>query len=341
MVLADQTNNRVTSIPGIPQRNGIEEQIQQSALTGIYPGVIPEIKVVDVPNSNKVVVIVGVDESVQAPHAIQNSTRVYIRTGSITEPYELSDMGRISHMLKRREDSEIVAQQILNQIEERISNVVPITKTIGDTLYHIRDFPTFTVIARPVFPYCPVISVSSIYKLHESFISPPKRVAGGSVHFDDEVYWELNEYGIVYHRVVLPIPLEQGIDLEQDIDYGILLSHLNSLLNPANTLYVDCAYQGNIKVTARLQNVFGKKLIDTAGYGYGKITVNLHGKPICSDQKVLASKHCLARYLAGEKEREDIIEELTYQLLWAFNIPIDNPDVRENVRKRIKREFHK
>lgn len=25
---ADQTNNRVTSIPGIPQRNGIEEQIQ-------------------------------------------------------------------------------------------------------------------------------------------------------------------------------------------------------------------------------------------------------------------------------------------------------------------------
>ena len=37
-VEADQKNNRVTSIPGIPQRKGIEEQIQQSALTGIYPG---------------------------------------------------------------------------------------------------------------------------------------------------------------------------------------------------------------------------------------------------------------------------------------------------------------
>ena len=70
-VEADQTNNRVTSIQGIPQRNGIEEQIQQSALTGIYPGVIPEVKLVNVPDSENVVVVVRVDESVQAPHAIQ------------------------------------------------------------------------------------------------------------------------------------------------------------------------------------------------------------------------------------------------------------------------------
>ena len=37
-VEADQTKNEVIfPIQGIPQRNGIEEQIQQSALTGIYP----------------------------------------------------------------------------------------------------------------------------------------------------------------------------------------------------------------------------------------------------------------------------------------------------------------
>ena len=118
-VEADQTKNEVIfPIQGIPQRNGIEEQIRQSALTGIYPGVIPEIKLVDVPNSNNLVVVVRVDESVQAPHAIQNSTRTYIRTGSITQPYELADMDRISHMLKRREDSQVVARQILTRIEK-------------------------------------------------------------------------------------------------------------------------------------------------------------------------------------------------------------------------------
>lgn len=331
-VEADQANNRVNSIPGICQRS-IDEQIRQSALTGIYPGVIPEIKVVDVPNSNKVVVVIRVDESVQAPHAIQNSTRVYIRTGSITQPYELSDIDRITYMLKRREDSQVVAEQILDRIEDRVESVQPTFKDIENTAYLLSSFPTFTVIARPVFPYRPVISVSSIYESHQGFLSSPRRVTGGSVSFDDEVYWELNEYGIVYHRVVLPILPEQGID------YGQLLSRLNYLIKRANALYVDCAYQGNIEVTARLENVFGKKLVDTESYGYGQITGNLYAKPICFDQKVLASKHCLARYLVGEKEREDIIEELTCQLLWAFNIPIDNPHVREKVRKRIEREF--
>ena len=61
------------------------------------------------------VVVVRVDESVQAPHAIEGSTRVYVRTGSITQPYELSDVDRISYMLKRREDSQVVVQQILTR----------------------------------------------------------------------------------------------------------------------------------------------------------------------------------------------------------------------------------
>ena len=42
-VKADKTKNEVIfPIQGIPETPGIEEQIQQSALTGIYPGVIPK-----------------------------------------------------------------------------------------------------------------------------------------------------------------------------------------------------------------------------------------------------------------------------------------------------------
>ena len=60
-----------------PISGGIEEQIQQSALTGIYPAVIPEVIICGVPaNPNNAVVIVRVDESLQAPHAIQNSKKV-------------------------------------------------------------------------------------------------------------------------------------------------------------------------------------------------------------------------------------------------------------------------
>ena len=333
-VEADQKSNRVNSIPGTPQRNGIEEQIQQSTLTGIYPGVIPEIKLVSVPNTGNVVVVVRVDESVQAPHAIQNSTRVYIRTGSITNPYDLADIDRLTYILKRREDSQTVVQQILDQIEERVSNIEPADKIIGDTGYPISVFPTFTVIARPVFPYCPLTSASNIYEAHRGPLWPPRRVTGGHFCYDEKEYWELNEYGIVYHRTVLFIRAGNGID------YGIFLWRINELIKRANALYVDCGYQGNIKVTARLRNIFGRELIDTESYSYGsEITENLYAEPMSFDTEVLASKQCLARDLKDEKEGKDIVEELTCQLLWAFNIPIDKPKIREKIRKRIERNL--
>ena len=331
---ANQQNNRVDSILGIPQQNGVEEQIQQSALTGIYPGVIPEIKLVDVPTSGNVVVIVRVDESVQAPHAIEQSTKVYFRSGSITQLYklELANVDRISYMLKRREDSQVFAQQIFNRIEERISNIDPAYKTIENTQHPFGDFPTFTVIARPTFPYRPLISASKIYESHRGPLWPPRRVTGGHFCYDEKGYWELNEYGIVYHRVVLFLQTGNGID------YGVFLWHINQLIERANSLYVDCGYQGNIEVTARLRNVFGRELIDTESYSYGsKITENLHAKPMSFDREVLASKRCLVHDLKDGKERKDIVEELACQLLWAFNIPIDKSKTREKVRKRIER----
>ena len=335
-VEADQKNNTVSSIPGIPQRNGIEEQIQQSALTGIYPGVIPEIKLVDVPNSGNVVVVVRVDESVQAPHAIKEVTQVYIRVGSITQPYEykLAEMDRIAYMFKRREDSQVVARQILDRIEERISKLEPAWKNIGNILRLFSVFPTFTVIARPVFPYRPLTTISNIYELHRGPLWPPRRVIGGHFCYNEEEYWELNEYGIIYHRVVLFIQPEDGID------YGIFLWHINELIKRANALYVNCGYQGNIEVITHLRNIFGRELIDTESYSYGqKITKNLDAEAQSFDTEGIASTQCLARDLESKDKRKDLVEDLTCQLLRAFNIPIDKPQIRGKIRKRIEREF--
>ena len=335
-VEADQKNNTVSSIPGIPQRNGIEEQIQQSALTGIYPGVIPEIKLVDVPNSGNVVVVVRVDESVQAPHAIKEVTQVYIRVGSITQPYEykLAEMDRIAYMFKRREDSQVVARQILDRIEERISKLEPAWKNIGNILRLFSVFPTFTVIARPVFPYRPLTTISNIYELHRGPLWPPRRVIGGHFCYNEEEYWELNEYGIIYHRVVLFIQPEDGID------YGIFLWHINELIKRANALYVNCGYQGNIEVITHLRNIFGRELIDTESYSYGqKITENLDAEAQSFDTEGLASTQCLARDLESKDKRKDLVEDLTCQLLRAFNIPIDKPQIRGKIRKRIEREL--
>ena len=326
-VEANQTNNQVISIPGIPQRNGIEEQIVQSALTGIYPAVIPEVKILDVPNTTNVVVVVRVDESLQAPHAIQNSTRIYIRSGSITEPYELADIERIEYMLKRREDSQVFAKEILNRIEQRVHTVKPYNKEY----YSHGMFPTFTVTACPVFPYRPLISASKIYESHQGPLQFPKRVTGGHFCYNEKEYFELNEYGIVFNRVVSFIPLDQGIDCE------IFLYHIKNLIQYAKALYEDCEYQGNIKVKIDLQRSFNRTLMDKKSEASGlNITRHLNAETRNFESEIRASKQCLARDLMDENEQKKIVEELTWQLLWAFNIPTDKPHIRGKIRKRIE-----
>lgn len=53
----------------------------------------------------KAFLVIQVDESPRAPHAIENSTQVYIRTEGGTEKTELADTARIERMLMRRADT--------------------------------------------------------------------------------------------------------------------------------------------------------------------------------------------------------------------------------------------
>ena len=154
-VKTDNETNRVVSIDGISNPGGLEEQIIQSALQGIYPPVHPEVIIREVPDTENVVVIIRVTESPQAPHAIQNSTRVYIRTGSITQPYklELAEIDLIEYLLKRREKPQITTQQIIDRTEERI-----------ESFFSIIEIPDITVIVRPVYPHRPIISTGDIYE---------------------------------------------------------------------------------------------------------------------------------------------------------------------------------
>ena len=330
-----ETNKVVFPIEGIPKRPGIEEQIQQSAEMVINPPVRPDVKIVEVPNSENVVVVIRVAEgSLLAPHAIEDSTKTYFRVGSITQPYklELANMNLIAHMFKRREDSQVVARQIFNRIETRA----------GRRFRPGPDKPDLTIIAKPVLPYRPLISALDIYELCARKLYPLRRVEGGVACFDGskyseyitKEYIEFNEYGIVYRRGVLSISDQSYVDCDQ------FFLHIKGLIGHTIDFYRQCEYLGDIKISIQLQEVLGKVLIDSRGDRYREdITGDLDAETECFDTEVFASKQCFARDLENEETRKDIVEDLMYQLLWAFNIPIDNKYVKMKVRKRIEREF--
>ena len=322
-VKANQTDNKVQfPIEGIPQTNGIEEGIVQSALMGIYPPVIPEVKLVDVPETDNVVIVIRVDESIQAPHAIQNSTRVYIRAGSVTQPYkkpELAEMNLIEYLLNRRQDTKEVTKQILDRIEQRVNR------------NGAMDVPSITVIARPVYPYRPVISPTAIYELFERWVYV-KRVTGGVACFlepSSDLDLEINEYGIVYHRRKLSYSEERPITL------GNFINCIRHLFRATKELYNACDALGNIEVVAQLKNVYGRKLSRDFGTDY---PIELNSEPICHDSEVFAStsKTYLSRGFEETEQQNSIAEELIMQLLWPFNIPTDNEHIIGYVRRLIE-----
>ena len=350
-VKTDEENKAILPIEGIPKRSGIMEQIQRSAGDGIYPSIMPDVKIVDVPNTNNVVVVLRVDESLQAPHVQQNSPVVYIREGSTTPPYVYADVDRIDYLLKRRENSQIVARQILERIEKRVSAIEPAHITIDSLQQIYGELPKITVIAQPTYPYRPVIPIPDIYELGRERLYPLRRVEGGAAcvgqryergrGLDDitKGYIEFNEYGIIYRKAMLSIYKDSYTD-EERMDCDQFFFHIKDVIKYAVDLYGKCEYLGNIKISIQLQKVLGRILSDGSSQHYGEeITGNLDAKTECFNTEVSASIECLARDLEHEDKRNAIVEELMCPLFWAFNVPVDKPYIREKVTKRIVREF--
>ncbi len=310
------------TIIGIPNTRGIEERIVQSSVMNIYPPVMPEVIIVDVPETENVIVVVRVDESPQAPHAIQNSTRVYIRFESVTQPYtkpQLTELNHIEYLFKRRQDPDSIIEPIINEIEAR-------TQQFCDTTMR-----NMTVIIRPVLPYRPVISPSEIFELFQNWVGV-KRVVGGIsclLEPNSERNLELNEYGLLYYRRALR-PDEISPIYVHDFIEGI-----DGALDPAKRFYQACDFLGNIEVTAQLQNVYGKELSKDFGT---RRYIHLHNQPICYNETVRAktSKQYLSRDITDPTHQRTIFEDLTMQLLWAFNIPTDSKHIIDRVSKLIE-----
>ena len=330
-VQIDEKNMPILPIEGMPSNRGIQERIIESAFNGIHPPVTPEVKVCVVPDKNgTVVVVVRVNESPETPHAIQNSTKVYIRVGSTTQPYEeprLADVDRIEYMLKRREKPQELSYRIINRIEKRVADNWDLPNQL---------VPNITLISRPVFPYRPIISPSEIYeymRLQASnrlnpilFNDVPldfgtRQVIGGVSFVGIPMYQEINEHGIIYMKKKLhKSPFKAGHGPKDDkqneyLEYLQILKDHFDLLQAAKHFYERCEYLGDVEITAKLRDVGGEKLMFGDEPHYDLI----QSRPFL-DSDISASVKCCARDLIEPEKANDVIVNLLSQLLWGFNI---------------------
>lgn len=101
----------ITARDGVPQEpyEGINFQEREPGLTvqnlcrdGIFPEIPLYTSLVPSRVAGKAFLVVQINESPRAPHAIENSTKVFVRTEASTDTITLADIRRIERMLLRR-----------------------------------------------------------------------------------------------------------------------------------------------------------------------------------------------------------------------------------------------
>jgi len=76
--------------------------VENICLQNLNPPIVPRIQEVPSDVAGLTFLVVEVDESPLAPHAIENSRKIYVRTGDGNTPYDLADISTIDRLLQRR-----------------------------------------------------------------------------------------------------------------------------------------------------------------------------------------------------------------------------------------------
>ena len=301
-VATDVENRAVFPIRGITHMAGIEERITQSCYHNLYPPLLPEIKIIDVPGEGgHVVVVVQISESVEAPHAIENSTKVYIRTSSTAEIIQMAEIDRIEYLLKRRQQPEQMRESLIEDMRGR--------SCIGP--------PSIRIVVSPRYPWRPILGEDVLQTRLKELSHPGtyinlghfiRLVRGGFMSeevrplVDQAAYhFEVNLYGIISCYVKLAMDGPKVL-LEQ------IVSEIGMALNLAR--YILKGTQANILVRVQLHGVKDSTIFASGWQG------NLRSV----EEVVQAENNLILESLDDALLFPDHIAELIRQLMWSFNV---------------------
>ncbi len=320
-VETDKANNMpILPLAGMPRAAGVEERIVQSAQTGIYPAITPTVRVLDVPGQpDRMIAVVKVPESIEAPHAIENSTRVYVRVGSTTPPYELAHIDRIEYFLNRRQEPERRREEAIAEATKR--------SPFGE------EHPRVRVIVAPVYPYGILISLDDLFEraslleqqMGWQYLTGVRRIHGGIMSSRTTNRHVTHHLVVDTHGIVF-FEIPSGFLLRQT-EEGIRYVHLGEILyRPAGVLNhaLQLLRGGMTNVLIRYE------LVGWAGISF---LPEFKGKSLLDTQSALERYKCVddrvavSTYATLESLPERRIEALTdlmQQVLLAFDYTHEN-----------------
>jgi hypothetical protein len=215
----------------------------------------------DIPE--RVFLVIEVEESSQAPHAVENSQKVYVRTGDATNPYDLAKVDLILDLVKRRRDPLQLRDRLLADARSRAKD----DGNLGIPRMEISICPTY-----PRTALC-TLADANMFLRQIQFVQRPtmmtfllplntlRRVPDGaasvSLHGDTKTrrYMELNKYGLLYvSRPFGTRPWAYETDAVRHLAFGDLLHTLMQTTTCATRFYAD-KFRGDMLLEVSLMSV--------------------------------------------------------------------------------------
>lgn len=317
------TNFPILPLCGCPVTAGIEEKITQSCLTGVYPPIVPVIKVVRLPNDpNRCVIVVKISESVEAPHAIENTTRVYTRVHNTTNIIQLAEIDRIDYLLQRRREPEKRRESLIAAGVEKFKATVPqVAISIG-----------------PLYPYRPIFTPETlaerVSKIHRTqglgaLVRDARRSQYGYVSSRPMVssprsnWLSLSFWGVLVHVTNLEISEAQSFSKKKVgfVHLTHLVVQLARCISAAQILLDDTTT--NLLLRIELKNVAGLGIHPGAQMIDLDLWLDNH-VAASTDDTLVAETSTLRETLTSDSA--SLMIELIKQLMWGFDWAEDSVD---------------
>jgi hypothetical protein len=284
----------------------------------------------------KAFLVVQIDESPKAPHAIENSTRVYRRTGDSANPTTLADMTMIERLLARRRDvsarwNEFFAES--NSLSEKA--IMP----TGVPLLEMRmgpQYPSDVVIPREkVFQFLAgdLVRRSIGFYASDLFRHPTGALLARK---DGRArYLNVGELGMLHYLELLESTGYSGgaagsPAAELIYPFWWVTRSILRILGAARRLATASASRCEVRLEARLINVSGVPF-----------TLSLDNPLLTTPVFTLSAVAPAWTTCPPELSDSQIVEiavELLYQLRWLFGT--QNPQTRDEIRPLVEREFN-
>ena len=328
LILGITANNGVPQglIEGFepPARDEIPLTIENICLQNINPAVFPRVTEVpsDVPGSR--FVVVEIDESAEAPHAIENGARVYVRTGNAANPFELADVDSIIKLLRRREYPLQTRRVLLERAHSR-------------SFTQDRISPQVHVSVCPVFPKGPLCAITDCWNF---LYNTPyrggrffpratlRRIENGAASFGNGESGEVNNHGLVLGRKIIESAL---LHEQRYLQFRDVFHLCVRVYWCAARVLETVGYRGDVTIEIRLVKMLQQPLPFLPWEGFEAAEFTSYDAEISATQ-ILPAEHLRSNALAN-------IQELFAQLCWPlWQSEAEFPDaaLREYIRQTLE-----